>query len=207
MDINNLSKRAQELWNEWEIHSLILLSLFLQILLVVIGNRRKYSSWIGLAGFVWIAYLSADWVATLALGTAYALDDNELWLRHILQVAIQAAAASYFLFKSWGRDPLIYIAIPVFVAGITKYGERILALWQASSKKFRASEIGRNFNSELSKKFPSIGLYGMSIGDVKEGLEFNKIITEAVYLHEAHFLFQMFKILFADLGLARGSIS
>ncbi|KAJ6967642.1 hypothetical protein NC653_035765 [Populus alba x Populus x berolinensis] len=236
MDINNLSKRAQELWNEWEFRSLILLSLFLQTLLVVIGNRRKYSSGIGLAWFVWIAYLSADWVATLALGiasrsqggletnptnptpnlipsfwapillvhlggpdtiTAYALEDNEMWLRHILQLAIQTAAASYFLF--------IYLAIPVFVAGITKYGERILALWQASSKKFRASEIGRNFNSELSKKFPSVGLYDMSIGDVKEGLEFNKIIPEAVYLHEAHFLFQMFKILFADLGLARGS--
>ncbi|KAJ6897636.1 hypothetical protein NC652_024437 [Populus alba x Populus x berolinensis] len=244
MDINNLSKHAQELWNEWEFRSLILLSLFLQILLVVTGNRRKYSSGIGLAWFVWIAYLSADWVATLAMGiasrsqggletnptnptpnfipsfwapvllvhlggpdtiTAYALEDNELWLRHLLQLAIQAAAASYFLFKSWGRDPLIYIAIPVFVAGISKYGERILALWQASSKKFRASEIGRNFNSELSKKFPSVGLYDMSEEDLNKCSEFNNIMPEAVYLHEAHFLFQMFKILFADLGLTHSS--
>jgi hypothetical protein len=213
-------------------------------LLVVIGNRRKYSSGIGLEWFVWIAYLSADWVATLALGiasrsqggletnptnptpnfipsfwapillvhlggpdtiTAYALEDNEIWLRHILQLAIQTAAASYFLFKSWGKDPLIYIAIPVFVAGITKYGERISALSQASSEKFRASEIGRNFNSDLSKKFPSVGLFDMSIGDVNKGLEFNYIIPEAVYLYEAHFLFQIFKILFADIGLTHSS--
>ncbi|XP_011014308.1 PREDICTED: uncharacterized protein LOC105118132 [Populus euphratica] len=244
MDINNLSKRAQELWNEWEFRSLILLSLFLQILLVVIGNRRKYSSGIGLEWFVWIAYLSADWVATLALGiasrsqggletnptnptpkfipsfwapillahlggpdtiTAYALEDNEIWSRHILQLAIQTAAASYFLFKSWGKDPLIYIAIPVFVAGITKYGERIFALWQASSEKLRASEIGRNFNSELSEKFPCVGFFDMSEEDLNKGLEFNNKIPEALYLHEAHFLFQMFKILFADLALAHSS--
>ncbi|XP_011014307.1 PREDICTED: uncharacterized protein LOC105118131 [Populus euphratica] len=226
MNINFLSKRAQELWNEWEFRSLILLSLVLQILLVVIGNRRKYSSGIGLEWIVWIAYLSADWVATLALGiasrsqgedneiwlrhipdtiTAYALEDNEIWLRHILQLAIQTAAASYFLFKSWGTDPLIYIALPVFVAGITKYGERISALSQASSEKFRASENGRNFNSELSEKFPYVGLFDMSIGEVNEGLGFNNIIPEAVYLYEAHFLFQIFKILFADLGLTHSS--
>jgi hypothetical protein len=41
--------------------------------------------------------------------------------------------------------------------------------------------------------------------DLNKGLEFNNIIPEAVYLHEAHFLFQMFKILFADLGLTHGS--
>ncbi|XP_011013312.1 PREDICTED: uncharacterized protein LOC105117361 [Populus euphratica] len=192
MDINNLSKRAQELWNEWEFRSLILLSLVLQILLVVIGNRRKYSSGIGLEWIVWIAYLSADWVATLALGIASRSqgEDNEIWSRHILQLAIQTAAASYFLFKSWGTDPLIYIALPVFVAGITKYGERISALpvfvagitkygerisalSQASSEKFRASEIGRNFNSELSEKFPSVGLFDMSIEEVKEDLGLN----------------------------------
>ncbi|XP_011001065.1 PREDICTED: uncharacterized protein LOC105108443 [Populus euphratica] len=175
MHINNLSKRAQELWNEWEFRSLILLSLVLQILLVVIGNRRKYSSGIGLEWIVWIAYLSADWVATLALGIASRSqgEDNEIWLRHILQLAIQTAAASYFLFKSWGKDPLIYIALPVFVAGITKYGERISALSQASSEKFRASEIGRNFNSELSEKFPSVGLFDMSIEEVKEDLGLN----------------------------------
>ncbi|KAL3568798.1 hypothetical protein D5086_028688 [Populus alba] len=45
----------------------------------------------------------------------------------------------------------------------------------------------------------------MSGEDVKEGLEFNNIIPEALYLHEAHLLFQMFKILFADLGLAHFS--
>ncbi|KAH8486054.1 hypothetical protein H0E87_027498 [Populus deltoides] len=246
MDINNLSKRAQELWNEWEIRSLILLSLFLQILLIVIGNRRKYHTGIVLGGLVWIAYLSADWVTTYALSsvsrsqggsgtnrinptpnnipafwapillvhlggpdtiTAYALEDNELWLRHLLQLAIQASTTSYSLFKSWGKDPLIYIAIPIFVAGITKYGDRVLVLWLASSKKFRdiQSEEVDTFQSKFDNKFPSVGFFDMSEEDLNKGLEFNSIIPEALYLHEAHFLFQMFKIFYADLALSHSS--
>ncbi|KAF9664413.1 hypothetical protein SADUNF_Sadunf16G0016400 [Salix dunnii] len=246
MDINNLSKRAQELWNEWEIRSLILSSLFLQILLIVTGNRRKNHTAIVLGGFVWIAYLSADWVAIYTLGsisrnqggskanrnnptpnnipafwapilllhlggpdtiTAYALEDNELWLRHLLQLAIQTATASYSLFKSWGNDPLIYIAIPIFVAGLAKYGERILVLWLASSKKFRDIEKEEmdTFQSQLGKKIPSTVFFDMSKEDLNEGLGFKNITSEALYLHEAHFLFQMFKIFYADLALSHSS--
>jgi membrane protein required for beta-lactamase induction len=82
--------------------------------------------------------------------TAYALEDNELWLRHLLQLVIQASTASYSLFKSWGKDPLKYIAIPIFVAGITKYGDRVLVLWLASSKKFRDIQSEKNRRKEQS---------------------------------------------------------
>ncbi|XP_061954814.1 uncharacterized protein LOC133677009 [Populus nigra] len=218
MDINNLSKRAQELWNEWEIRSLILLSLFLQILLIVIGNRRNVSRSQGGSGTNRINptpnNIPAFWAPILLvhLGgpdtiTAYALEDNELWLRHLLQLAIQASTASYSLFKSWGKDPLIYIAIPIFVAGITKYGDRVLVLWLASSKKFRdiQSEEVDTFQSKFDNKFPSVGFFDMSEEDLNKGLEFNNIIPEAVYLHEAHFLFQMFKIFYADLALSHSS--
>ncbi|KAB5518967.1 hypothetical protein DKX38_023286 [Salix brachista] len=245
MDINNLTKHAQELWNEWEIHSLILSSLFLQILLIVTGNRRKYHSGILLGGFVWIAYLSADWVTTYALSsvsrvqggskanrktptpnnipafwapillvhlggpdtiTAYALEDNELWFRHLFQLAIQTATASYYLFKSWGNDPLVYIAILIFVAGLAKYGERILVLWLASSNKFRdiENEEVDTFQSEFSK-LPSTVFFGMSKEDLNKVLKFDKIIAEALYLHEAQFLFRMFKIFYADLALSHSS--
>ncbi|KAB5518966.1 hypothetical protein DKX38_023285 [Salix brachista] len=246
MDINNLSKRAQELWNEWEIRSLILSSLFLQSLLIVTGNRRKYHTGIVLGGLVWIAYMSADWVTTYALGsvsrvqggwkanrnnptpniipafwapillvhlggpdtiTAYALEDNELWLRRLLQLQIQTATAAYSLFKSWGKDPLIYIAIPIFVAGLAKYGERILVLWLASSNKFRdiENEEVDTFQSEFGKKIPSTVFFGMSKEDLNKRLEFDKIIAEALYLHEAQFLFRMFKIFYADLALSHSS--
>uniref|UniRef100_A0A6N2K1S8 DUF4220 domain-containing protein n=1 Tax=Salix viminalis TaxID=40686 RepID=A0A6N2K1S8_SALVM len=229
MDINNLSKRAQELWNEWEIRSLILSSLFLQSLLIVTRNRRKYHTGIVLGGLVWIAYMSADWevgkqIATIKLQTifqhwhllvhlggpdtitAYALEDNELWLRRLLQLQIQTATAAYSLFKSWGKDPLIYIAIPIFVAGLAKYGERILVLWLASSNKFRdiENEEVDTFQSEFSK-LPSTVFFGMSKEDLSKVLKFDIIADEALYLHEAHFLFQMFKIFYADLALSHSS--
>ncbi|KAG5252465.1 DUF594 family protein [Salix suchowensis] len=246
MDINSLSKRAQELWNEWEIRSLILSSLFLQSLLIVTGNRRKYHTGIVLGGLVWIAYMSADWVTTYALGsvsrvqggwkanrnnptpniipafwapillvhlggpdtiTAYALEDNELWLRRLLQLQIQTATAAYSLFKSWGKDPLINIAIPIFVAGLAKYGERILVLWLASSNKFRdiENEEVDTFQSEFTK-LPSTVFFGMSKEDLSKVLKFDNIIADdALYLHEAHFLFQMLKIFYADLSLSHSS--
>ena len=57
-----------KLWNKWEIRVLVLLSLFLQILLIFLGSRRKYTSikWVGV--IIWVAYLSADWIATVSIG-------------------------------------------------------------------------------------------------------------------------------------------
>ncbi|XP_034696412.1 uncharacterized protein LOC117922382 [Vitis riparia] len=59
----------RKLWNEWELRFMVLLSLFLQIVLIIFSKRRKYTvtPWIRI--LIWSAYLSADWVATVSLGT------------------------------------------------------------------------------------------------------------------------------------------
>ncbi|KAF7143224.1 hypothetical protein RHSIM_Rhsim05G0218800 [Rhododendron simsii] len=59
---------VRRLWDVWDVRLLVLLSLALQIILSLLGNRRKYisSPWISI--LVWSAYLMADWVATVALG-------------------------------------------------------------------------------------------------------------------------------------------
>ncbi|KAH7833528.1 hypothetical protein Vadar_007195 [Vaccinium darrowii] len=59
---------AKQIWSVWEIRSLILLSLLLQIVLILLGNRRKYSTntWVG--SVIWAAYLLSDKVATFSLG-------------------------------------------------------------------------------------------------------------------------------------------
>ncbi|CAK7324213.1 unnamed protein product [Dovyalis caffra] len=59
-----LSPSLKKLWNEWQLRALVLLSLTLQIILILLGNRRKYTPKI----IVWPAYLAADFVATAALG-------------------------------------------------------------------------------------------------------------------------------------------
>ncbi|GMY04878.1 hypothetical protein FCV25MIE_00116 [Fagus crenata] len=168
-----------KLWNEWELRVMVLFSLILQSFLILMGKRRKYSSTNWVRIILWIAYLSADWVATVSLGvlsyksgylkgssskadhvisafwapflllhlggpdtiTAYSLEDNELWLRHLLGLAIQVGVVFYVFFRAWMSIALNFMVIPVFISGIIKYGERIWILRYTSSEHFRDSVL------------------------------------------------------------------
>ncbi|KAJ6970962.1 hypothetical protein NC653_035281 [Populus alba x Populus x berolinensis] len=151
------------LWNNWEIRGMVLLSLLLQTILIIFGSRRKTTGRIWIRILVWSAYLSADMVATVALSTiarsqgdsscdnsekannsiqafwapflllhlggpdtitAYSIEDNELWLRHLLGLVVQVGVAFYVFLRSWDSGILSFIAIPMFVVGIAKYAER-----------------------------------------------------------------------------------
>jgi len=68
INISHLSQDVVDVWSEWQIRSLMLLSLFLQIFLSIFGRRRKFSTARWLGPSLWLAYLSADWVATFSLG-------------------------------------------------------------------------------------------------------------------------------------------
>nr|TKR91057.1 hypothetical protein D5086_0000227040 [Populus alba] len=135
--LKNLPEEVINLWNEGEIRGMVLLSLSLQTILIIFGSKRKTiaRSWIRI--LVWSAYLSADMVATVALGnlarsqgdssdtiTAYSIEDNELWLRHLLGLVVQVGVAFYVFSRSWGSGILTFIAIPMFIVGIIKYAER-----------------------------------------------------------------------------------
>ncbi|TXG68481.1 hypothetical protein EZV62_003416 [Acer yangbiense] len=148
----------KKLWNLWEIRSLFLLSLSLQIILVVFGSRRKINnshSWIGilLNVIVWCAYISADWVATVALSV---MASNEADCEHASSKAtdsLQAFWAPFLLLHLGGPDTitayslednelcnvLTLLSIPVFITGIVKYGERTWVLWSSSSERFKDS--------------------------------------------------------------------
>lgn len=76
--------------------------------------------------------------------TAYAIEDNRLWLRHLQALAVQVAAAAYVLYESTvvGTQALLRsAAVLVFVLGVVKYGERVWALKRAdissSGSKYR----------------------------------------------------------------------
>ncbi|VAI93514.1 unnamed protein product [Triticum turgidum subsp. durum] len=66
--------------------------------------------------------------------TAYALEDNELWLRHLLNMFVQVAGTAYVLYKyiNTGGATFVPAAMLVLAAGVVKYGERIWALKLAS---------------------------------------------------------------------------
>ena len=61
--------RWRNLWTEWQLRGLILLSLTNQIILIILGNRRKYTAGTWIKLIVWSAYLLADSIATMAIGT------------------------------------------------------------------------------------------------------------------------------------------
>ncbi|KAB1210970.1 hypothetical protein CJ030_MR6G019639 [Morella rubra] len=66
--MNPIPYWARKLWNAWDIRFMILLSFILQVTLLILGSRRKYSARTWISIVVWAASLMADWVATTALG-------------------------------------------------------------------------------------------------------------------------------------------
>ena len=64
--------------------------------------------------------------------TAYAVQDNELWLRHLLGLVVQTGVALYIFLLSWKVSWLSFLTIPMFLAGSIKYAERIWVLKSAN---------------------------------------------------------------------------
>uniref|UniRef100_M8CDJ3 Uncharacterized protein n=1 Tax=Aegilops tauschii TaxID=37682 RepID=M8CDJ3_AEGTA len=83
--------------------------------------------------------------------TAFSLEDNELWLRHLLNLLGQACLVMYVLWKSvaLAHYQLVIQAAFLFVAGIMKYGERIWALKLGSQKGLRTSTSGEAKKASL----------------------------------------------------------
>ncbi|TXG54183.1 hypothetical protein EZV62_019439 [Acer yangbiense] len=73
--------------------------------------------------------------------TAFALEDNELWLRHLLGLIFQAVAAVYVFLQSLPKNSLAIPTGLMFLAGIIKYLERTRALYLASLDRFRDSML------------------------------------------------------------------
>ncbi|CBI21745.3 unnamed protein product, partial [Vitis vinifera] len=233
-----------KLWNEWELRALVLLSLFLQIVLILLGNRRKYiaSNWVRI--IIWLAYLAADWIAAVCIGvlsnengddnlsqpnsliwafwapflllhlggpdtiTAYSLEDNELWLRHFLALVIQFGGTFYIFLRSWKAKLLNILAIPIFVAGLIKYGERTWVLRSASSEQFRDALLprpdpGPNY-PKFMDEYTSGKAEGYQVSIQQRGKTSRTVHSppEGDILRQAYYFFETFKGLFADIILS-----
>ncbi|TVU03459.1 hypothetical protein EJB05_51010, partial [Eragrostis curvula] len=105
-------------------------------------------------------YLVAFWAPFLLLHlgsqdtiSAYALEDNQLWLRHFLTLVVQSLGVAYVLYKNIARTRSFVLAsILIFVVGLLKYGERTWALKCSSWNSILSSiKKGRHF---LPKPLP-----------------------------------------------------
>ncbi|KAL6334830.1 hypothetical protein AAG906_022819 [Vitis piasezkii] len=227
---------VRKLWNEWELRLMVLLSLFLQIVLIIFSNRRKYTvtPWIRI--LIWSAYLSADWVATVSLGTlsnsqgdsegklldpnytlmafwapflllhlggpdtitAYSLEDNELWLRHLLGLVVQYGERTCVLrsaSKKHFRDSLLPVPDPGpdYVEFTKKY--RSLKDKMVVGEKPLQSTAGDDTTIPGNKNICEKPLQSTDGDDIT--------IPGGKYIDEAYFLFEnQFKHLYADLILS-----
>ncbi|XP_059436567.1 uncharacterized protein LOC132169564 [Corylus avellana] len=73
--------------------------------------------------------------------TAFALEDNALWQRHLVGLLSQVAAAIIVFGQSFPRNRLWVPTVLLFVAGTIKYGERTRALFLANLNRFRESML------------------------------------------------------------------
>ncbi|GJN24423.1 hypothetical protein PR202_gb12161 [Eleusine coracana subsp. coracana] len=71
--------------------------------------------------------------------TAYSVEDNELWLRHLIGLFFELFSAAVIFICSLRGNPMIGATVLMFVAGIIKYGERTYSLYSGSIKSFRAN--------------------------------------------------------------------
>jgi hypothetical protein len=255
---------VRKLWDDWELRILVLISLCLQILLIMMGNRRKYNPRASLRFCIWSAYLMADSVATLALGvlsnklgnsctcaaslatntnddelmafwapflllhlggpdtiTAYAIADNELWIRHLLGLGVQTGVALYVTITAWSGTWLSFLTIPMLFAGLVKYGERSLALRSANREQFLDSllnppDAGPNYAKFMEefalKKVEGFTVLAIEVIEVAEqpvveqpiagSGESNSAANARKLLPAADSFFQNFKRLFVDLILS-----
>ncbi|KAA3482233.1 DUF594 family protein [Gossypium australe] len=138
--------------------------------------------------------------------TAYSLEDNELWLRHFLGMFFQIGEAIYISVQFQSDTELNALAVPLFIAGVLKYFERIWALRCASPKQLmksffvpQSSNSPSDSSSDGDEKKTMIrtGLYDLSRR--KRFIEDPNITDEVKFLRQVHSAFEVLKPLFTDL--------
>ncbi|KAG5530870.1 hypothetical protein RHGRI_025730 [Rhododendron griersonianum] len=146
--------------------------------------------------------------------TACALEDNELWPRHLLGLFVQSGVALYVFIRSWGGFPLNYIAFPMFVAGLVKYGERTWVLRSASRDNFgdamlpppdRGPSYSKFMDDYSSKLAEGYKITMGTVIDVPTIVHWSQSALDdpdAAVLDNAYYFFKTFKWLFADLILS-----
>ncbi|XP_010441702.1 PREDICTED: uncharacterized protein LOC104724847 [Camelina sativa] len=243
----------KKLWDKWNIRVVIILSLFLQTILIFFAPFRRRTAKKLFLVLIWSAYLLADSAADYAVGqisdsqeeeaesekhsknsellafwspfllvhlggpdtiTALALEDNELWNRHLFGLVCQAFATVYVILLSIPNG-LLTPTIIMLVGGVIKYVERTAALFSASLDKFKESLLkdpdpGANYAKLMeeyeAKRNMNMPTEVIMVEDPEEGREgktlvrpINAILTPLQVVQYAYKYFNIFKGVLVDL--------
>ncbi|XP_059657414.1 uncharacterized protein LOC132303970 [Cornus florida] len=124
--------------------------------------------------------------------TAFALEDNELWLRHLLALVVQCLAALYVFFQTLPGNKLWIPTMLVFVAGIIKYSERTRSLYLASFGNLRESmrRVPPVYHQVVKVFHSGTAIMGWNN---QEGAEDARVLTELEVIHSAKSFFGSLK--------------
>jgi hypothetical protein len=118
--------------------------------------------------------------------SAYSMHElDKLLINHLLQLVTRVGVVGYVLFRL-RENAFMLVAIPIFISGMIKYGERI---WV-----FKRNKESNNLSQQPSAKRPCIPSEDLLISQTESS-------SEVSYLHEAHLLFKTSKMLFQNLDL------
>ena len=114
--------------------------------------------------------------------TAYSLEDNKLWKRHLVTLVVQVLGAEYVLYKNIleSGGSIVVASILMFIVGTAKYGERTWALYRANFSSIQAA----------LKKLPRTQLRGYQ-GYLREEDGHIGTGSEEFLLQRAHSLFHI----------------
>ncbi|MED6222214.1 hypothetical protein PIB30_062213 [Stylosanthes scabra] len=145
---------------------------------------RKHGSSVSLQS-LWVPFL------LLHLGgpdtiTAYSLEDNNLWPRHLLNFVARLIIVFLFYLTSWSSNPLYFIAvIPVLISGMKRYWERNWVLRSAAPDEFEDS----------LKKGPAV------VNPDLDHIHHLPCDSEPKFIHMGYSLFPLLQRLYSNLSL------
>ncbi|GKV12828.1 hypothetical protein SLEP1_g23923 [Rubroshorea leprosula] len=90
--------------------------------------------------------------------TAYAFEDNNLWIRHLVILLVKVILVIYVVCLSWTFCWLSFLTLPLILAGIIKYVEKILCLKLNNSQKTKPiiSNMFNRRDHSNPDKFPAL---------------------------------------------------
>uniref|UniRef100_A0A0A8Z9I4 DUF4220 domain-containing protein n=1 Tax=Arundo donax TaxID=35708 RepID=A0A0A8Z9I4_ARUDO len=151
--------------------------------------------------------------------TAYSIEDNELWLRHLIGLLFQLFAACVIFSCSLKGNPMIPATVLMYLVGIIKYSERTYSLYSSSvdgvlSNILPSPNPGLNY-AKLMTVFSGKEKAGLVVQVVtangvaieskqaREQVEIDRLAlpSERSLEAQAYYLFKMFRSVCYDINL------